>query len=142
MGDAPEMVPIVTGGNEVQNNIAPIAFGNGTTVGLAKSDGVDDDAEGDHQPGTTSTYVDEEEDVQEEKKANESDDELWNDEQYAKVKLFFERELLVVRSLRIQYFKLCVQNGFDTLEKLKGVSRQQLMDIGVDLLDVGTMMIK
>merc|ERR1712048_1027489 len=119
-----------------------MAFGNGTAAGVVMSDCTDDNAEGDHvhQPGTTETYVDEDEDAEE--KANESDDELWNDEQYSKLRLFFERELLVVRSLRIQYFKMCVQHGIDTLEKLKGVSRQQLMDIGIDLLDVGTMMIK
>merc|ERR1712048_31033 len=122
--------------NDLYETDAPVAFANGMDLEPNEAN-----TEGNNAPGTTSTYVDEQDDVQEEEEI-ESDEELMNDERYAKVKSFFENEVLVVHSLRKRYFKLCIRNGYDTLEKLKGASRLDLMDIGIDRLDVGTMMIK
>merc|ERR1712129_478331 len=86
------------------------------------------------------TYVDREDDEKED--ANESDDELLTDERYTAVRMFFENEVLVIRSVRIKYFKMCIENGIDSLEAFKAVNKDRLVDIGIDPLDVGTMLIK
>merc|ERR1712129_478822 len=86
------------------------------------------------------TYIDREDDEKED--ANESDDELLNDERYTAVRMFFENEVLVIRSVRIKYFKLCIENGIDSLEALKAVNKDRLVDIGIDPLDCGTILIK
>merc|ERR1712129_84299 len=117
---------------------APIAFSANEEVELVNGD---DDADSDEGGAAAAvTYVDREDDEKED--ANESDDELLTDERYTAVRMFFENEVLVIRSVRIKYFKLCIQNGIDSLEALKAVNKDRLVDIGIDPLDVGTMLIK
>lgn len=128
------------------DGIAPVAFVNGMEAAVEEKDEVqvdivygdsngqtpNEEADGVHAD-TVTTGQDEDHD---------EDDDLLSDERYAKVLMFFQNEVLVTPTLRKIYFKMCIKNGIDSLEALKAVSKDELIDIGIDPLDVGTILIK
>ena len=70
----------------------------------------------------------------------DEEDPFPNDERYKAVKDFFEKEILLFS--KWQYFKLCVENGIDTMKKLKDIKKEKLIKIGIDSDDADTMVIK
>eukprot|EP01083_Nonionella_stella_P087953 244886_1 len=66
---------------------------------------------------------------------NEKDDDrVLHDMRYSGLKQFFEDMTALTEEIKVEYFKLFVLNGFDTLEIVQTVSHQDLLDIGVTKL--------
>eukprot|EP01083_Nonionella_stella_P256887 879898_1 len=66
--------------------------------------------------------------------SDQEDDCVLNDVMYSDIKQFLEGISVLEEENQVKYFKLFILNGFDSLEIVKTISQQDLLDIGVTKL--------